>query len=104
VTPLALAIACLLAVTLGYAGLCAAQPFATCRRCHGFGFATTTDCKGRPKRGKTCRHCAGHGIRIRRGRHLHNLWLRTRERGTTPDTPARTAGPGRPVTREGDHR
>jgi DnaJ-class molecular chaperone len=72
-TLLVLAIACLLAVTLGYTGVCAAQPFATCRHCHGFGFATTTDRKGRPKRGKTCRRCKGHGIHIRRGRHAYNI-------------------------------
>ncbi|WUD73801.1 hypothetical protein OG937_19960 [Streptomyces sp. NBC_00510] len=68
-----LAIALLLAITLGYAGVCATQPFARCRHCNGFGFATTTDRKGRPQRGKTCRPCKGHGIRIRTGRHLYNL-------------------------------
>lgn len=72
-TPTVLAIACLLAVTFGYAGVCAAAPFARCGKCRGFGFATTTDRKGRPKRGKTCRRCKGHGIRIRRGRHAYNL-------------------------------
>ncbi len=71
--PVLLAIALLLIITLGYIAACVAQPFATCRRCHGFGFATTTDRKGRPKRGKTCRRCHGHGIRIRTGRHLLNL-------------------------------
>lgn len=72
-TPTLLAIAFLLAVMLGYIGVCAAAPFARCRRCHGFGFATTTDRKGRPKRGKTCRRCKGHGIHIRAGRHAYNL-------------------------------
>jgi DnaJ-class molecular chaperone len=53
--------------------VCAVAPFARCRDCHGFGFHTTTDRKGRPKRGKTCRRCHGHGIRIRAGRHAYNL-------------------------------
>jgi ribosomal protein L40E len=78
----ALASALLLLVTLGYIGLCAGQPFARCRKCSGLGFALATDRKGRPKRGKTCRRCHGHGIRIRRGRHLYNLWRRTYDRGT----------------------
>jgi hypothetical protein len=73
VTPVVLAITILLIVTVGYAGVCAAAPFARCGKCHGFGYATTTDRKGRPKRGKTCRHCHGHGIRIRLGRHAYNL-------------------------------
>jgi hypothetical protein len=80
--PIVLAIALLLAVTFGYVCVCAASPFARCRACHGFGFATTTDRKGRPKRGKTCRHCKGHGMRIRVGRHLYNAWRRTYDRGT----------------------
>jgi ribosomal protein L40E len=85
----------ILTVTLGYTALCAVSPFGTCRRCHGFGFATTTDRKGRPKRGKECRRCHGHGLRIRTGRHLHNLWCRTYDRGTTADQPA---APARPFT------
>lgn len=77
-----LAITFLLAITLGYVAVCAASPFATCRKCHGFGFATTTDRKGRPKRGKNCRRCKTTGARIRRGRHLWNVWTRTRRNGT----------------------
>lgn len=72
----------LLVITVGYAGVCAAQPFARCRKCDGIGFALTTTRRGKPKRGKTCRRCNGHGIRIRRGRHLYNLWRRTHARGT----------------------
>lgn len=72
-TPIAAAIALILLITLGYAAVCAAQPFARCGKCNGFGFHATTDRKGRPKRGKTCRRCKGHGIRIRRGRHAYNL-------------------------------
>ncbi|MFF4952550.1 hypothetical protein [Streptomyces chattanoogensis] len=77
-----LASACLLAITLGYASLCAGSPFGTCRKCRGFGFAMKTDRKGRPKRGKHCRRCDGHGRRIRIGRHLFNLWLRIYRDGT----------------------
>ncbi|WP_405790634.1 hypothetical protein OG753_28240 [Streptomyces sp. NBC_00029] len=68
--------------TLGYAGLCASSPFGRCRKCNGLGFALTHDRKGKPKRGKHCRRCDGHGIRIRVGRHLYNLWARTYRNGT----------------------
>ncbi|MFG2971584.1 hypothetical protein ACGFYY_01095 [Streptomyces sp. NPDC048331] len=68
--------------TLGYAGLCAASPFGRCRKCSGLGFALTHDRKGKLKRGKHCRRCDGHGIRIRVGRHLYNLWARTYRNGT----------------------
>ncbi|WP_028810399.1 hypothetical protein [Streptomyces flavidovirens] len=71
-TPALLAIALLLFVTLGYASLCAVSPFEACRKCNGFGFAMATDRKGKPKRGKTCRRCKGHGKRIRVGRWLYN--------------------------------
>ncbi|MFV2117048.1 hypothetical protein ACE14D_00755 [Streptomyces sp. Act-28] len=60
----------LIAYLVGYALLCAASPFGTCRMCRGFGFATDTDRKGRPKRGKRCRRCRGHGRRVRTGRRL----------------------------------
>ncbi|WP_406862514.1 hypothetical protein ABZO31_19510 [Streptomyces sp. HUAS MG47] len=81
-TPIALAIACLLAVTLGYASLCAASPFGTCRKCTGLGFALKHDRKGKPKRGKTCRRCKGNGIRIRAGRWLYNRAARIHRDGT----------------------
>ncbi|MFJ5775747.1 hypothetical protein [Streptomyces sp. NPDC093094] len=71
-TLIALAIPCLMFVTFGYSALCAASPFGTCRKCNGFGFATTTDRKGRPKRGKSCRRCKATGKRIRAGRWLFN--------------------------------
>ncbi|MEV7445222.1 hypothetical protein AB0O22_29500 [Streptomyces sp. NPDC091204] len=74
--PALLAITCLLAVTLGYSGLCAVSPFGTCRKCRGFGFAMTTDRRGRLKRGKHCRRCDGHGKRIRFGRWLYNRAVR----------------------------
>ncbi|MFE2186891.1 hypothetical protein [Streptomyces sp. NPDC059455] len=81
-TLILLAIACLLIVTLGYASVCAASPFGTCRKCNGFGFATTTDRKGRPKRGKDCRRCKGRGKRIRAGRWLYNRAARIHRDGT----------------------
>ncbi|MER6289140.1 hypothetical protein [Streptomyces sviceus] len=81
-TPILLAIACLLFVTFGYASVCAASPFGDCRKCNGFGFAMTTDRKGKPKRGKTCRRCKGHGKRIRVGRWLYNRAARTYRAGT----------------------
>lgn len=81
-TPIPLAIACLLLITLGYASVCAASPFGTCRKCNGFGFAVTTDRKGRPKRGKDCRRCKGHGKRIRAGRWLYNRAARIHRDGT----------------------
>ncbi|MFG2234947.1 hypothetical protein ACGFNX_33990 [Streptomyces sp. NPDC048723] len=83
--------ACLLIVTLGYISLCAGSPFGTCRKCRGFGYAMTTDRKGRLKRGKHCRRCDGHGKRIRVGRHIYNLWLRTYRDATS--TPRKTFAP-----------
>jgi len=80
--PALAAIACLILVTLCYAGVCAAQPFARCRRCHGLGYQLRTDRRGRPKRGKDCRRCKTTGLRIRAGRHLWNLWLRLYREGT----------------------
>ncbi|MGW2170059.1 hypothetical protein ACWC1C_05955 [Streptomyces sp. NPDC001705] len=84
-TLILLAIACLMFVTLGYGGLCAASPFGDCRRCHGMGHELTTDRKGKPKRGKDCRRCKATGKRIRVGRWLYNRWARIYRAGT--DTP-----------------
>lgn len=61
---------------------CWLQPFGPCRKCDGMGHALTYDRKGKPKRGKDCRRCHGHGIRIRVGRHIWNVWTRTRRAGT----------------------
>ena len=76
------AIACLLAITLGYAALCAASPFGRCRKCNGLGFALKTDRKGRAHRGKDCRRCRTTGYRIRIGRHLFNLAAALHREGT----------------------
>ncbi|GHE83996.1 hypothetical protein GCM10014715_44910 [Streptomyces spiralis] len=84
-TPALLAIACLLAVTLGYVGVCAVSPFGDCRRCRGMGHALKTDRKGRMRRGKDCRRCHATGKRIRTGRWLYNRWARIYRAGT--DTP-----------------
>ncbi|MFF2096259.1 hypothetical protein [Streptomyces sp. NPDC058202] len=81
-TPIALAIACLLAVTLCYVWVCAGSPFGDCRMCNGFGFATKTDRKGRLKRGKPCRRCKGRGKRVRVGRWLFNRAARIYREGT----------------------
>jgi len=81
-TPIALATAFLLTVTLCYATVCAGSPFGTCRKCNGFGFATITDRKGRPKRGKRCRRCKGRGKRVRIGRWLFNRAQRIYREGT----------------------
>ena len=89
-TLLALAILALLAVTLGYAGVCAASPFGPCRKCRGLGYALTTDRKGRAKRGKACRRCRTTGLRLRTGRRLHNAWRRIHAAGTRP-TPTTAA-------------
>ncbi|MFD6886258.1 hypothetical protein [Streptomyces sp. NPDC059957] len=77
-----LASACLLAVTLGYGVRCWLSPFGTCRKCDGVGQLLKTDRKGRPKRGKVCRRCHGHGIRVRVGRRLHNRAARIHRAGT----------------------
>ncbi|MGV9898884.1 hypothetical protein [Streptomyces tendae] len=84
-TPILLAIACLILITLSYGGLCAASPFGDCRKCHGMGHELTTDRKGKPKRGKDCRRCKATGKRIRTGRWLYNRWARIYRAGT--DTP-----------------
>jgi hypothetical protein len=81
-TPILAAIACLLIVTLGYIGLCAASPFGDCRKCRGMGHALKTDRKGQLKRGKDCRRCKATGKRIRAGRWLYNRWARIYRAGT----------------------
>ncbi|QKV95329.1 hypothetical protein HUT19_29345 [Streptomyces sp. NA02950] len=77
-----LASACLLAVTLCYGVRCWLQPFGPCRKCDGMGHALTYDRKGKPKRGRDCRRCNGHGIRIRLGRWIYNRAARTYRSGT----------------------
>ncbi|WP_269854266.1 hypothetical protein [Streptomyces sp. RPT161] len=81
-TPALLAITLLIGITLCYAAVCAASPFGNCRKCRGFGFATTTDRKGRLKRGKPCRRCDATGKRIRIGRWLFNRAARIHHDGT----------------------
>jgi hypothetical protein len=81
-TPALAAIAILTTVTFGYAGLCAASPFGPCRACDGLGFALKTDRRGKPKRGKGCRRCKGHGRRIRIGRWIYNRYAALHREGT----------------------
>ncbi len=81
-TLLDLAVPILAIVTLGYIGVCAANPFATCRKCEGLGFELKTTRRGKRKRGRDCRRCKTTGARIRTGRHLWNLWRRTYRQGT----------------------
>lgn len=68
----------LIAVTLCYAAVCAAQPFRTCRRCSGSGIRGTR----RGFRSRPCRRCDGVRIRIRFGRHLFNEISRLYHDGT----------------------
>ncbi|WP_435057227.1 hypothetical protein [Streptomyces sp. bgisy060] len=81
-TPALLAIAALLAITLGYVATCAASPFGTCRTCRGMGHQIKQDRKGHLKRGKDCRRCKGHGKRIRIGRRLYNRATAVHRAGT----------------------
>jgi ribosomal protein L40E len=78
-TPALATIALILLITVGYAAVCAAQPFAPCRRCGGLGFALKTNRRGKTTRGKSCRRCHATGLRIRIGRHLFNLYRHTRQ-------------------------
>lgn len=77
-----LAIACLLAVTLGYVGKCWLSPFGDCRKCRGMGHELKTDRKGHLKRGRDCRRCQATGKRIRVGRWIYNRAARTYRAGT----------------------
>ncbi|GIG03151.1 hypothetical protein Cci01nite_82440 [Catellatospora citrea] len=56
------------AVTLGYAGLCAVQPFARCERCQATGWRRTAVLRRR----KDCRRCKMTGYRARRGVRVYN--------------------------------
>ncbi|MET8078758.1 hypothetical protein [Streptomyces sp. NPDC005303] len=77
-----LAIACLLAVTLGYGVKCWLSPFGDCRTCHGMGHGFKTNRKGQTKRGRDCRRCQATGKRIRVGRWIYNRAARTYRAGT----------------------
>ena len=60
----------------GYAVLCAARPFAPCRKCAGTGEVE------RFRKVRTCPRCRGRKLRLRVGRRAHNVWRRTHEAGT----------------------
>ena len=68
----------LIAITVGYAAVCAASPFRNCRRCGGRGRIGA----GRGLRSRPCRRCDATGIRLRLGRHLFNELARVRRDGT----------------------
>jgi len=54
-----------------YALLCAASPFARCKKCEGNGKLRRHGAS--PRRGwKDCRHCHGNGARLRLGRRLYH--------------------------------
>ena len=65
-------------VTIGYAAVCAASPFGTCRRCRGLGRIGAA----RGRRSRPCRRCDATGIRIRLGRHLYHQAVRIHRDGT----------------------
>ncbi|MQY14987.1 hypothetical protein SRB5_51640 [Streptomyces sp. RB5] len=87
-TPTLLAIACLLAITLGYIGTCAVSPFGPCRKCRGMGCKVKTNRRGKVRRGRDCRRCHATGRRIRVGRWIYNRATRTYEAGTDTRTGA----------------
>lgn len=60
----------------GYAVLCAARPFAACRKCDGTGEVE------RFRKVRTCPRCRGRKLRLRVGRRAHNRWRRTYDDGT----------------------
>lgn len=74
--------ALLLVAIVGYAALCAIQPFGSCRTCKGLGYRVRYSRTGSPKRGKPCRRCRTHGKRLRTGRRLLNHAYRTHRNGT----------------------
>ncbi|MDT0265562.1 hypothetical protein RM844_04570 [Streptomyces sp. DSM 44915] len=73
--PELVASAILLVVTVCYLAFCYASPFGACHRCEGFGFHIATNRAGRLTRGKDCRRCKGHGVRIRPGRRAVNVLI-----------------------------
>jgi len=58
----------LIAITLGYIGLCSASPWGTCQTCH--------------HRNRTCQRCNGTGMRPRLGWQLYARARRTYRDGT----------------------
>lgn len=64
----------LIIVTVGYVAVCAAWPFAACRKCDGAGRHRSPS--GRAWR--YCHRCHGTGARLRTGRriynYLHSTW------------------------------
>lgn len=77
-----------LVLTLCYIGLCAATPFARCRRCHGAGLIP-----GMLGRRKPCRRCRTTGLRLRHGVRAANYLRRLNHAANKPiRTSDRTGG------------
>jgi DnaJ-class molecular chaperone len=81
-SPALLAIACLLAITLGYVAKCAVSPFGDCRTCQGIGQIVAIGRNGKPKAKRPCRRCKTTGKRIRVGRWIYNRLATTYRNGT----------------------
>lgn len=73
----------LILITLCYAAMCAKSPYATCRKCQGWGSKIhVSRFSGHLKRGRICRRCRGYGRRLRIGRRLYNAVSHIRHDGT----------------------
>ncbi|WP_229327228.1 hypothetical protein [Streptomyces sp. UNOC14_S4] len=66
----------LILVALSYGALCTVSPVGACRKCKGWGAKIHRSRTGRLRRGRTCRRCDGHGVRLRVGRRLYNAAAR----------------------------
>jgi hypothetical protein len=73
---LGLASLAVLLILAGYAALCAARPFAPCRKCHGTGVRQAR------RTVKLCRRCHGQRYRLRIGRRLLNTGRDIHHAGT----------------------
>lgn len=77
-----LACPALILLTLGYLGLCVAQPFGPCRRCQGQGHTQAMFGRKRP-----CRRCQATGLRLRKGRRVLIYARRVHRDATRGQTP-----------------
>ncbi|MBM7053177.1 hypothetical protein [Streptomyces durocortorensis] len=84
---MALASLLILLTAAGYAVLCAARPFAPCRKCSGAGVRT------RRRTITLCRRCHGTRARLRIGRRILNNSRSIHTAGTRPHTTDRKATP-----------
>ncbi|WP_405389684.1 hypothetical protein OG596_18400 [Streptomyces sp. NBC_01102] len=84
---MALASLLILITATSYAVLCAARPFAPCRKCSGTGART------RRRTVTVCRRCHGDRARLRIGRRLLNHSRTIHAAGTRPHATDRKAAP-----------